>query len=62
VLSAKKRILALNKKDLANPNIMSVSTSVVRSGSSTHNFYTMRYNADADTHKIMFTPIYADVA
>lgn len=26
VLAAKRRILALNKKDLANPNIMNVST------------------------------------
>lgn len=34
VLAAKRRILALNKKDLANPNIMNVSTSAVWSVSS----------------------------
>lgn len=34
VLAAKRRILALNKKDLANPNIMNVSTSAVWSASS----------------------------
>lgn len=33
VLSAKRRILALNKKDLANPNIMNVSTYLVWSAS-----------------------------
>ncbi|KAI4998956.1 hypothetical protein ZWY2020_054820 [Hordeum vulgare] len=34
VLASKRRILALNNKDLANPNIMNVSTSAVSSASS----------------------------
>lgn len=34
VLAAKRRILALNKKDLANPNIMNVSIYLVWSASS----------------------------